>query len=111
MEPLELAGKYMKIFFSGENLDELSQLLATEFTFNGPFYNFHSAKDYIASLKSDPARGCEYKIIHSFADKASACLFCQFTKPGVCVPMAQMFDVNCGKITRSLLIFDTGAFT
>ena len=111
MEPLQLALKYMEIFFSGENLRELSQLLANDFSFSGPFYKFESAEDYIKSLQSDRPEGFEYQIIRSFESKSSACLFYQFRKRGVCTPMAQMFEVSNGKISKVLPIFDTGTFT
>lgn len=111
MEPLQLALKYMEIFFSGENIEELSQLLTNDFSFSGPFYKFDSAEDYIESLQSDPPEGFEYEIIRSFESKSSACLFYQFTKRGVSTPMAQMFEVSNGKISKVLLIFDTAAFT
>lgn len=111
MRPLELAQKYMEIFFSGDNVEELSKLLANDFSFRGPFYDFDTAEDYIKALQSDPPKGFAYKIISSFENDSSACLVYQFVKPGVCEPMAQMFETSHGKITKILLIFDTGAFT
>jgi len=101
----------MEIFFSCRDIGELTHLFAPDFTFRGPFYEFDSAEDYINSLKSDPPEGCEYKIIRSFENDSSACLVYQFTKPGVSVPMAQLFEIEHGKISKILLVFDTVAFT
>ncbi len=113
MRPLDLALRYMKIFYSDGNVDELFQLFANDFTFSGPLYKFDSREDYIKSLKSDPPIGfvgLEYKIISSFENEFSACLVYQFTKPGISVPMAQIFNISNNKISNILLIFDTSVF-
>lgn len=109
MSPIELALKYMEIFYSGK-VDELSGLLADDLTFIGPLYEFNTAEAYIQSLKSSPPEGMEYKLIRLYESGVSACLVYQFTKPGISVPMAQMFEVKGGKISRIILIFDTGPF-
>lgn len=111
MKPLELALKYMDIVFDRKNPDELGHLFADEFTFSGPFYEFHTAEDYIKSLKTDPPVGFQCKILRTFEGKSSACLVYQFSKPGVSLPMAQLFETNSGKISRIMLIFDTAAFS
>ena len=111
MKPMELALKYMEIFFSGEDTEELSQLFAEDLTFRGPLYEFNSAQDYINSLKTDPPRGVAYEIIGSFEDSSSARLVYRFTKPGVSTLMAQLFEVRDDKISKIVLVFDTGALT
>lgn len=111
MKPLGLALKYMDILFSGKNIDELSDLLADKLTFSGPFYQFETAQDYIESLKSEPPKQFQYKIIQSFETESSVCIIYQFQKPGISVPMAQLFEISQSKISKILLIFDSGAFT
>ena len=111
MKPMELALKYMEIFFSGEDIEELSHLFAEDLTFRGPLYETNSAQDYINSLKSDPPRGFAYEIIGSFEGSSSARLVYRFTKPGVSTLMAQLFEVSDDKISKIVLVFDTGAFT
>ncbi len=110
MRPLELARQYMDLFYAGKDLDALMDLFARDFTFSGPFYRFDSAEAYVRSLKADPPEGLSYRIIRTFESDAAACLVYQFSKPGVSVPMAQLFEISGGKISRILLIFDTGAF-
>ncbi len=44
MRPLDLALRYMKIFYSDGNVDELFQLFANDFTFSGPFTNLTQEK-------------------------------------------------------------------
>ena len=111
MKPLELAIAYMDIVFTGQNIDWLSHVLADNFTFKGPFYEFDTAAGYIKSLKSDPPEGFHYEIIEGFERSSSACLVYQFSKPGISVPMAQPFEMSNGKIGKILLIFDSGALT
>ncbi len=111
MRPLELAQQYMDIFFSGRDVEALRSLFADDFTFSGPFYEFDSAEDYIHSLQSDPPKDCHYTMIRSFEDEFGACLVYEFSKPGVCTPMTQVFEVRDGKISNILLVFDTDAFT
>ncbi|MFQ5545623.1 MAG: nuclear transport factor 2 family protein [Acidiferrobacterales bacterium] len=111
MRPLALAQKYMDCVFSDANIEALNDLLADEFTFKGPLYEFDSVDAYIQSLQSDPPQGFEYEMIQSFETESCACLVYQFSKPGVSVPMAQIFEISNGKISRILLIFDTRLFT
>lgn len=108
---MDLALQYMEIFFSGENIGEMVHLFSDDFKFRGPFYSFDSAEDYVGSLQSDPPEGIEYEIIHSFENDSSACLIYQFMKPGISTPITQVFEIDSGKISKILLIFDTGAFT
>ena len=110
MKAAELALKYLEVFFSGENLDELKSLLADNFSFTGPFYQFSSADGYINSLQADPPKGMKYEIIKLFEDKNSACIIYQFTKENVSTPMAQLFETENGKLNKIVLIFDSKDF-
>ena len=110
MRPLELANKYMKTVFTGTDLDDLYQLFTIDLSFKGPLYEFDTAEAYIKSLKSDPPTDFEFTMINSFETESSACLIYHFSKPGVSCPMAQLFEISSGKISKILLMFDTGAF-
>lgn len=110
MTPLELALGYMDIFFSGEDLDRLEAILDTGCQFRGPFYQFDSAQEYIASLKADPPVDCNYKIIHSFEQNNVVNLIYYFSKPDFSTMMSQLFQVLDNKITSMVLIFDSAAF-
>jgi hypothetical protein len=110
MTPLDLALKYMEIFFTGSDFEEFNHILTQDFQFQGPFYQFDSALSYINALKYDPPKACEYQIIKSYENDSSACLVFQFSKPGILVKMAQTFEIRDGKISQTLLIFDTKEF-
>jgi len=111
MKPLDLALKYMDIFFSGKDLNQLSQIFSKDITFDGPIFKFNSAKSYLQALKKDPPQGMNYKIIKVFEQDSSVCLFYQFSKPGISLPMAQLFEIENNKISKILLIFDTSVFS
>jgi len=111
MKPLDLAFKYMEIFYSDSDIEALGQILAKNLTFEGPFFQFDSAEDYLDSLRGDSREGLSYDLIKSFENESSACLIYQFSKPDISIPMAQMFEIDGDKIGKIVLVFDTGAFT
>ena len=101
----------MDIFFSGQNLEDLAPLLSDDFSFVGPLFQFNNPQSYIEALKADPPKQSEYRIIHSFENSSSACLVYIFAKPGIRIPMAQLFKIQNNQINEILLIFDGRAFT
>ena len=107
MAPLEIALRFMDIFFSGQDIERLYEILADDLKFEGPFYRFDSSRDYIDSLLSDPPVGCEYKILQSFENGPCVNLIYEFSKPNICIQMSQLFEFRNNKITKVVLIFDT----
>ncbi len=110
MGPLELAQQYMDILFTGKDVGRLGEILAEDCRFVGPFYQFDSARAYIDSLQSGLLSDFGFDIIKAYEDADSACLIYQFSKPGVDIPMAQVFEVTDNRISSILLLFDSAAF-
>lgn len=110
MTPLDVALRYMEIFYSGQELERLDAIMADDLRFEGPFFRFDSAHDYISSLLSDPPVGCEYRLLYSFEEGPMVNLIYEFSKPNIHTTMSQLFEVQDGKITFVRLIFDSGAF-
>ena len=110
MRPIELALKYMASFYGETPLASMIPLLADDLIFKGPFFEFDSAKDYLASLQADPPQEAKYQILDIYEKKNSVCLIYHFSKPGVETTMVQIFEIKKGKIARIKLIFDTAAF-
>ena len=110
MKPLELALSYMNIVFSTGALKDLSNLLAENLQFEGQFFTFNNAVDYIDSMLENPPVDFEYHLVKTIADQTSACLVYRFSKPGVSTMMTQVFETNKGKITKIWLVFDSRAF-
>jgi hypothetical protein len=111
MTPLQLANRYMEIFYGEGPIERLSGIFSEEFSFKGPYHEFNTSTEYIESLKSDPPVGLGYKIIEAYENENSACLVYQFSKSGMSTIMSQIFEITHGKISRITLVFDTGAFT
>lgn len=111
MKALASALRYMDLFYTENDLEQLSDLFAKDLMFEGPFYKVESAEDYLDSLRDAPPKDMTPKILKAFADDSSACLIYQFSKAGISTPMAQLFEVEDGKITKIVLIFDTGPFS
>ena len=63
MKPLDLALRYMEIFFSGSDLEALRPLFADDLVFEGPFYTFDSAEAYLDALRNDPPEGMAYEFL------------------------------------------------
>ena len=110
MSNLELALRYINIFFSGGDFDDLAEIFSEDLVFEGPFFRSDSSLAYIDSLKKDPPTGCEYRLIRAFEGAGSVNLIYEFLKGEIRTPMSQLFEFNDGKISRILLIFDTAAF-
>ena len=110
MTNLEIALKYMDIFYSGGDFNELAEIFSVDLQFEGPFSRFDSAADYINSLKSDSPVGCEYRLIRVFESTGSVNLIYEFIKGEICTPMSQLLEFEDGRIVRILLVFDTSSF-
>ena len=111
MQPIELAKKYLSIFFSGQNMDELLKIFSENLSFIGPFYQFQSAREYVQSLIDDPPKDMSYHIVREFENENCACIIYEMEKGKIKTPMAQIFEVFEGKITKILLVFDSKVFT
>ena len=105
-ESLALARRYLALFESGVELERLLDLLHPALRFEGPLASFHSARDYVAALQADPPRGCRVHPLHESGDAHRACLFYELESGGARFPVAQLFDVEDGRITRIRLVFD-----
>ncbi len=107
---LEVARRYMEVFYSGRAAEELLPILADDLVFEGPFLRCESADEYVDSLRGDSRAGLSYEMLDEFESGESACLVYRFSKPGVETTMAQVFETRGGRIARIRLVFDTGAF-
>jgi len=110
MSALDLALRYMEIFYSGKELDRMEEILHDTLQFRGPLYQFDSAQEYIVSLKDDPPMDCSYRILHTFEKGDTVNLIYDFSKPGITTTMSQLFKVVDNKIAHIELIFDSAVF-
>lgn len=110
MGALDLAKQFMDAFFGGHPCDDMEDLLSVDLDFEGPFFKCTTASDYLKSLNDNPPEDASYELIHQYEDKDTACVFYQFSKPGIDTLMAQYFEVKDGKISKIRLVFDASQF-
>lgn len=110
MTPLLLAHAYLNIFFHTHDMDGLYELFAEDMVFEGPFFQSDTAEAYINSLKADPPVGCSYELHHAFESADAAMVVYTFRKEGIEAKMAQLFEVEAGRIRRIVLVFDGREF-
>ncbi len=110
MNPREIALRYMEIVYQGKDFDELYTIFSPDLRFKGSLHQYNSAEEYINALKNDPPKGFQYQMIEIFEKESSVCLIYGFSKPGIKVPMAQMFRLKDNRLQEIELIFDSIKF-
>ncbi len=111
MKRIELARKYLKVFFETQGLDELYDLFTDKLDFQGPFLQSNTAEEYIDSLKESPWESCNYEIVEEYENADSVCITYIFKKEKKCALMSQLFWFSEGKISKIRLIFDATDIT
>jgi len=110
LTPIDLAYRFLDIFFSGRDFDRLFDILADDLKFSGPFCEFTSAQEYVASIEVQPPIECTYQVLYVFEGASVVNLIYEFSKPETQAKISQLFEVKDGKIVTILLIFDSAQF-
>ena len=110
MKPIDLAQEFLRIFYSGEGIERLSEILDDQLHFKGPLFESIGAKAYLDALISDPPTGMSYSIQSTYQNEDKVCIVYTFRKGDISIPMVQEFQVKNGKISRILLVFDSKDF-
>ena len=106
MKPIDLALKYMEVFYESGDWEFLYEILDTNLKFIGPLFKFNNARDYVESLINSPPIGCSYQILYTFESEKSVCLIYEYSKRGITTLMSQSFWMSEGKIFKIILIFN-----
>jgi hypothetical protein len=99
--------------FTGGDVDAAGELLADEFTFDGPILQAANKTEFLTGsvAAAAMARGC--LIRHQWADGENVCSFYDFeiqTPAGIgAIAMAEWSVIRDGKLVSSRLLFDTAA--
>jgi ketosteroid isomerase-like protein len=103
---------YLERFTSGD-VEGAAELLADEFTFDGPILQAKDKAEFLAgsTTAAAMARGCT--IHHQWADGDDVCSVYDYeihtpAGPGA-IPMAEWSVIRNGKLVSSRLLFDTAA--
>ena len=103
---------YLERFTAGD-AEGAAELLADEFTFDGPVLQAEGKADFLAGAANlgPIVRGCEMH--HQWVDGDQVCSFYDFkieTPAGAgSIPMAEWSVVRGGRLVSSRLVFDTAA--
>lgn len=99
--------------FTGGDVAGAAELLADEFTFDGPILQAKDKAEFLAgsTAAAAMARGCT--IHHQWSDGEDVCSVYDFeieTPAGAgAIPMAEWSVIRDGKLVSSRLLFDTAA--
>lgn len=99
--------------FTGGDVGGAAELLADDFTFDGPILQANNKAEFLAgsAAAAQMARGCE--IHRQWMDGDTVCSIYDFKieTPGGAgsIPMAEWCEIRDGKLVSSRLIFDTAA--
>lgn len=106
MTPIELAKVYLMSFFGEKPVEDMRAVVVDDLEFNGPYYHFNTADEYIESLKERLPPESSYEILKELEKGNTCCLVYRYIRDGKEDIMAQLFEVNEDKITRIRLVFD-----
>ena len=101
----DVALEFLRCFCAG-NVDGLAPLLAEDFQFNGPLFEFGSKDAYLDSLKVDPLERCSHRILSVTEGADSVSIYYDYEKRNVTITIAQLFTFKDGQISELLLVFD-----
>jgi hypothetical protein len=105
----EIALEYLRCFCAGD-IDGLEPLLDAKLHFSGTLHTYHSASEYMESLRNDPPEANNYKLISITENDRHVALFYEYQKPDRTMQIAQLFRIEDKKIHDVLLIFDSRGF-
>jgi hypothetical protein len=105
-ENRDLALEFVRRFCSGE-VRGLEPLLAPNFNFQGPLFEFESREEYLEALAQDPPEAGPCRILSLTESQDQASVFYEIQRMEGTILVAQLFRFASGKICESLLVFDT----
>ena len=97
-------------YFCLSDIEGLKTLLTSDLNFSGTFHNYHSAEEYLKSLRNDPPEKCRYKVLSVTENEDSVAVFYEYQKPERTITIAQLFKIRDQKIHEILLVFDGRGF-
>jgi ketosteroid isomerase-like protein len=112
MSNAELFETYLTRFTSGD-AEGAAELLADDFTFDGPMLQAGSKAEFLAGAGTAAAMARGFKMHQQWTDADTVCSVYDFEietpAGGGSVPMAEWSVIRDGKLVASHLIFDTAA--
>ena len=101
-----IALDYLDAFCSGD-LTAVAATLADAFSLAGPLGTFDSKRSYIDALRRNPPQAGRLDVIEALEYGDKVAVFYRYLKPGGGRLIAQLFWLQDGKISKTLLVFDS----
>ena len=105
----EVAIEFVRGFCAGD-VAALVPLLAEDFRFSGPFFQFDSPGSYLDALRSDPPEAARYKLLSVTESADSVSIYYDYEKSDRVLTVAQLFKFKNQKICEMLVVFDGRGF-
>lgn len=104
-----MAIEFVRGFCAGD-VEALVPLLAEDFRFSGPFFQFNSADAYLDTLRSDPLEAGGYKLLSVTENVDNVSIYYDYEKSDRVLTIAQLFKFKHQKICETLVVFDGRGF-
>ena len=95
--------------FSAADIEGIASLLAEEFSFSGPLYEFSTKIAYLDCLRSDPPTECDLKVVSITESNDEVAIFYEYAGTRGPLNVAQRFRIKDNLIHETHLVFDTAA--
>lgn len=111
MTPVEIVSAYRDAV-DAMDMEKLRELLATDYSFQGPMKTFEGADAFVEFMSTGPFKASQETLQMVAGDDAVAHVFLfRMTAPTEAeIRMCEIFDVRDGRIASSKLFFDTAKF-
>jgi len=110
MKPIELVEKYMECLYDTGDLTEMRKVLADNLHFKGTYSEHDTAEEYIEGFEGEDMSAFSYNMLYTFEKDNTVCFIYNLLKPSGPLEMAQVFEIEEGKIKNILLLFDGREF-
>lgn len=106
MTKVAIAKEFIDRFCSG-SVEKLKELLLENLHFQGTLFKFSSRSDYLESLRTDPPKSSDYRILSITENEEDVSIYYEYGKEGGFLTIAQLFRFEGDKISEILLVFDS----
>ena len=106
MDRVEIAKEFIKRFCRGD-VEGLEELLHEALRFQGPLFRFNSRSDYLESLRRDPPKKSQFRVLSVTENEEEVSIYYEYGKENGFLTIAQLFRFENDKISEILLVFDS----
>ena len=102
----DIAVEYLDQFCTGD-VQGIEATLAPDFHLKGPLFEFHTRREYIEALTKNPPEPASYEVLDIAGGHGTVSVYYSYIKSTGSTIIAQLFRFSDGRISETLLVFDT----